>query len=743
MPCAGSASETCGTAWMLSTYQFIASSNQTCAPADPSSSNSSSSTSSTTSTNGATSTPTTSPTTTLPSTTPSPTPTYAQYTDQSDESEWYSLGCATDSATRILSSADKQNDQSLTIDKCLSWCEDAGYAFAGVEYGQECYCGANIPTTITYNDNLCNMPCTGDNSEMCGGGWGLQLFELITPASSSCGASSSSSFSSGDLLADPTATNQAGGVGVTVGGDKPVLTTSATVKITSSTTKTTPATTKMTTTTNKATTTGKPTTTTTKSSTTTTHTSSTTTHTTSTTTTHTTSSTTHTTSTVPTTTKSSTTQTTSTANPSVAGTATTPESTSVAGGSGPKLVWAHFMVGNTYPYSQSNWASDISQAQSMGIDGFALNMGIDSWQPARIADAYAAAAGTGFQLFLSLDMTSLTCNSWSDAQSLVSLVKTYAGNSAQATFNGKTLVSTFSGESCTFGTGSTNGWQTSFVNALNSQGVQIFFMPSLFSDISTFSGTSWMDGELNWNSGWPMNDADLTTASDVSYMSALGSKEYMPAISPFFYTHFGPATWNKNWLYRSDDWLYCSRWEQVISMRGSVHMTEILTWNDYGESSYIGPIDGALPANSGDWVNNMGHTALAPLTQYYATAFKTGSYPAITEDKIVMWQRPHPHDAIATGDSSPQPTNWDWTDDNLYAVVMSTGPASVTLTAGSTSQTFAVQAGLTKLKIPSAPGGMGGSMVRSGQTVASYTSSGFTYTLTPTIYNFNYYVGSS
>ena len=40
-----------------------------------------------------------------------------------------------------------------------------------------------------------------------------------------------------------------------------------------------------------------------------------------------------------------------------------------------------------------------------GIDGFALNVGINDWEPQRVADAYTAASGTSFKLFLSFDMT--------------------------------------------------------------------------------------------------------------------------------------------------------------------------------------------------------------------------------------------------------------------------------------------------------------------------------------------------
>jgi len=45
------------------------------------------------------------------------------------------------------------------------------------------------------------------------------------------------------------------------------------------------------------------------------------------------------------------------------------------------------MVGNTFPYKPQDWADDIALAHASGIDGFALNMGTDDWQPARVADA--------------------------------------------------------------------------------------------------------------------------------------------------------------------------------------------------------------------------------------------------------------------------------------------------------------------------------------------------------------------
>lgn len=52
-----------------------------------------------------------------------------------------------------------------------------------------------------------------------------------------------------------------------------------------------------------------------------------------------------------------------------------------------KFVVAHFMVGNSYPYTLNDWLSDIQLAHESGIDGFALNVGSDSWQPQQVASA--------------------------------------------------------------------------------------------------------------------------------------------------------------------------------------------------------------------------------------------------------------------------------------------------------------------------------------------------------------------
>ena len=49
------------------------------------------------------------------------------------------------------------------------------------------------------------------------------------------------------------------------------------------------------------------------------------------------------------------------------------------------------------------------------------------------------------------------------------------------------------------------------------------------------------------------------------------------------------------------------RWRAIISNRNRIGSVEIISWNDYGESHYIGPIEGAQPDSQG-WTNGKDHT---------------------------------------------------------------------------------------------------------------------------------------
>jgi glucan endo-1,3-alpha-glucosidase len=186
------------------------------------------------------------------------------------------------------------------------------------------------------------------------------------------------------------------------------------------------------------------------------------------------------------------------------------------------------------------------------------------------------------------------------------------------------------------------------------------------------------------------------------------------------------------------------RWEAILDNRDQYDIVQILTWNDYGESHYVGPIKGALPKSEA-WTIGFDHTAFLDVHKFYIDGFKTGKFPDITEDRLVLWSRPHAALAKAPGDQVGPPKNFDLFQDNVWALAITPSPSQVTLqTSPTNSKTFSVPGGVTKLAIPISPGDiMRGTIERDGKKMVEVTTPGFTFKGNPSSFNYNYFVAGS
>lgn len=391
---------------------------------------------------------------------------------------------------------------------------------------------------------------------------------------------------------------------------------------------------------------------------------------------------------------------------------------------GEKYVFMHHIIGNTYSFTQSDWADDLTQMAAKGVDAVALNIGSAQWQRDQVASAYAAAAslGSGIKLFISFDLTEMSC----DVNDLIGRVQQFSNHPSQFKVNGRPMVSSFSGDCLghdgwAYLKGQTNGYLMPFIWGLEGQ----------------FQNWPELDSWYCWGCAWPQGNYDKTVSDDQFYINQLGAR-YATTVSGWMFGHYG----YKNFYLRGDNWLINNRWEQIVSLRNQLTFVEMVTWNDFGESDYFGPLKGSQPDGT-TWATGFPHTAWFEMSQYYITAFKTGSYPPILEDTIYYWSRPHPAHATASGDPIGKPTGWDWTEDSLWAAVFATAPATVYLQCGSSSQSFSVGAGVSKLKIPNAAGQITVRLIRNGATLINKTPSDFTFTLSPVRYNYNAYVGSA
>ncbi|CAJ2501542.1 Uu.00g043950.m01.CDS01 [Anthostomella pinea] len=88
---------------------------------------------------------------------------------------WTYQGCYTDVGRTINQAS--MSDNSMTIEKCLAFCNGQGYPYGGAEYFSECYCGNQLhKDAVEVNATDCTTACSGNKTEACGGPSRLTLF---------------------------------------------------------------------------------------------------------------------------------------------------------------------------------------------------------------------------------------------------------------------------------------------------------------------------------------------------------------------------------------------------------------------------------------------------------------------------------------------------------------------------------------------------------------------------------------
>ncbi|KAE9367654.1 glycoside hydrolase family 55 protein [Stipitochalara longipes BDJ] len=99
-------------------------------------------------------------------------------TTETGDATWHFRGCYTDSVARTLTYSSPITD-SMTVEACQSICYERGYILAGIEYSDQCYCDNSIHNggnLAPEGDIFCNMPCSGNSSQICGGNSRLVVY---------------------------------------------------------------------------------------------------------------------------------------------------------------------------------------------------------------------------------------------------------------------------------------------------------------------------------------------------------------------------------------------------------------------------------------------------------------------------------------------------------------------------------------------------------------------------------------
>ncbi|QYS95495.1 Carbohydrate-binding module family 24 protein [Trichoderma simmonsii] len=419
---------------------------------------------------------------------------------------------------------------------------------------------------------------------------------------------------------------------------------------------------------------------------------------------------------------------------------------------GNRLVFCHFMIGIVGDRgSASDYDGDMQRAKAAGIDAFALNIGTDDYTVTQLNYAYQSAANNGMKVFISFDFN--WYHPGSDATKVGQLIAQYANQPAQLQVNGRVFASSFAGDGLD-------------VNAMRSAaGTNVYFVPNFHpgqsSNANIDGALNWMGWDSNGNNKAPTPGANVTVAQgDASYQSWLGGKTYLAPVSPWFSTHYGPeVSYSKNFVFPGGALLF-NRWQQVLQQ--GFPMVEIITWNDYGESHYVGP----LSSKHGDdgnskWTNDMPHDGFLDLSTPFIAAYKNGDTNVanyIQTEKVVYWYRRNLKtlncDATDTTAGRPAnndsgnyfegiPNGYQTMDDNVYVVTLLKSPATLSVTSGGNSQSFNAPAGANIFTVPAGLGKQSFVVNRNGQNILSGTSlMDITNVCACGIYNFNPYVGT-
>ncbi|RAH87503.1 hypothetical protein BO86DRAFT_300109 [Aspergillus japonicus CBS 114.51] len=415
------------------------------------------------------------------------------------------------------------------------------------------------------------------------------------------------------------------------------------------------------------------------------------------------------------------------------------------------------MVSNTLQYTVDDWENEMTLANEANLDAFALNIAVgDATNTGSVANAFLAAENVGFSLFFSFDYAGN--GAWAESD-VVSMISTYAQTGAYFQHAGKPLVSTFEGPD------NAADW----VSIKEQTGC--FFVPdwsSVGAEAAAGLADGVADGLFSW-AAWPYGPNNMNTYTDASYIDFLDGKPYMMPVSPWFFTNM--PGYNKNWLWRGDD-LWYDRWEQAMYL--APEFIEIISWNDFGESHYIGPIQasGSALADSTytafgtgeapyNYVLDMPHDGWRVFLPWLADTYKQ-NISSITQEGVQAWYRRNvggecASDGGTTGNTASQLQLEYWPyeigQNKVFFSALLGSTADITVTIGGEDMgaqwnstpsggagmyhgfvSFSVQAGAVEVAIS-----------RNGATIASFTGADIVIgcSSSTNIENWNAWVGSA
>jgi hypothetical protein len=378
-------------------------------------------------------------------------------------------------------------------------------------------------------------------------------------------------------------------------------------------------------------------------------------------------------------------------------------------------------------WQQLNMEGEVQAAIARGITGFtfdsmAVSDATDSASDLHLMLAAAQAVDSRFKIVIMPDMTALG----TDADAVVQIIAAVAGSpAAYHLSDGRLVVSPFDASL------NTPAWWQSVIGQLSAQGIQIALVPTFLGwagEASAFSAFSY--GFSDWGSA-TVDGADALEGGPAIVHSTY-KKIFMMPVDPQ--------------QYRPKDFLYWEAGNSAAlreawndSIQGDADWVQLVTWNDFSESSPIQPVtDATLQRNIG--------TGFYNLTGYFASWFLTGQQPTITHDVLYYFYRREPVTGAASGQSQLATVYSGTAENSIELLAFLTSPGVLKITIGGTTYTQNAAAGIASFKIASQPGTPVFTLSRGGSDVFSFQGGVQIYGpsgLPSTVQDLTYWSGSA
>jgi hypothetical protein len=355
----------------------------------------------------------------------------------------------------------------------------------------------------------------------------------------------------------------------------------------------------------------------------------------------------------------------------------------------------------TSTYKQLNLETEIRTAIARGISGFTFDIMstsevTSSTSPLNLMLAAAAAVDSRFKIIAMPDLTVLGSNSAAVIEIVEAIAKSPA---AYHLSDGRLVISAFDASL------DSAGWWTSVLAQLTAKGIKTAFVPTFLNwtlSADLFAPLSY--GFADW--GGATSAVSNEMEGDSSIIHKEFGKIFMAPADP---QQFRPKDFE--YWEAGNSGAFRAAWTASIS--GDADWVQLVTWNDFSESSQIEPAtDTTLQRTIG--------TGFYNLTGYYASWFVTGHEPQITHDVLYWFYRREPTTGKGTSQGQADHIYSGTAENSIELVAFLTAPGTLKVSFGGHSYTKNAPAGMVSFIVPTGAGTPNFTLSRNGSEVFSF-----------------------